>query len=67
MFYLILSLIFLLNAIIIISIGFLINYHFKKLGVDEDKGPEKIMKIYKTGSIIIFFIGIVSLILLNFI
>ena len=61
----ILFLVFSLTVIFVSAVGFLINYHFKKLGIDNDKGSEKIMKIYKKGTIIISIIAFISLILLN--
>jgi DMSO/TMAO reductase YedYZ heme-binding membrane subunit len=63
----ILFLAFSFTVIFVSTVGFLINYHFKKLGIDNDKGSMKIMEIYKKGAIIISIIGFVSLTLLNFV
>jgi 4-hydroxybenzoate polyprenyltransferase len=67
MLHLILFSIFLIVVLFVLGIGFLINYHFKKLGIDNDRGAEKIMKIYKNGVLIISLISIISLILSVFI
>ena len=61
---LVLLLVFILAAIIAFIIGFFINFHFKKLGIDEDIRTKKIIKVYKTGGLIIFLLSLVSLILL---
>jgi len=53
MIYLILLAIFIFVTLFAIAVGFLINYHFKKLGVDNDKNSQKIMSIYKKGVMIL--------------
>ena len=63
----ILFLVFSLTVIFVLTVGFLINYHFKKLGIDNDKGSMKIMRIYKKGATIISIVAFISLILLNFV
>ena len=67
MLHLILFSIFLIVVLFILAVGFLINYHFKKLGIDNDKGAEKIMKIYKKGASIILLISLISLVFSMFI
>ena len=62
--YLIFFLIFLLAAVFAFTVGFLINFHFKKLGVENDTKAQKIIRVYKIGTALIFLLSAVSLFLL---
>ena len=54
----ILIIIYFLTALISIKIGFVIFYHFKKFNFPDNNKAEKILSVFKWGSVFFSFFGI---------